>query len=300
MIRRDFLSKVARLILTQDPKWHGWLPGHFTRKASLSRHLYRFGSDKVARLWEPYQEVTGNSWLAHSQEGPDCVAQATGGGMDLLTCKQIAMGKSEKWITKSSTNVIYAGGRNLIGHDTNGGGMMGEWAVKYLTDFGNLLRKKYLPHDLTEYSKETLKYWDKKSIPVELQEEAKKHPLLNYTPVRSYAEGRDLIAAGYPIVFCASMGADDSRRDKDGFINPRGRWLHAWLAAGVDDMYHRPGICLLNSHTPFWGSGPKRHGQPDGSCWIDAEVFDKHCRQFQDSYALTSFKGFPKPEYVLW
>lgn len=301
MIRREFLRVVVQKLLSQRPKWHGWIPGHYSNRVSLIRHLRQFGSNKVACLWKPFEEVTGHPWLAHDQEWGDCVAQAAGGGMDLLTTKQIAIGKAEKWITKSSTDMIYAGGRNLIGN-TNRGGMFGEWAVKYLNEYGNLLRKLYLPYDLTEYSRETVTHWDKIGVPFSLLTKAKEHPLLDYTPIKGYADGRDAIAAGYPILFCASMGADNSRRDKDGFIKPSGTWYHAWLAAAVDDEYYRPGICLLNSHSPSWASGPKRHGQPNGSVWIDAEVFDYHCKRYQDSYALSEYKGFPKPEegYILW
>ncbi len=301
MIRREFLRIVARKILTQKPNWHGWLPGHYSRKTSLIKHLKRFGTAKVACLWKPYTLVTGKEWLAHSQEGSDCVAQAAGGSMDLLTTKQIAIGRKEKWITKSSTDMIYSGGRNFYG-DRSTTGMKGIWAVEYLNNYGNLLRKPYTPYDLTPYSEETVRYWDRMGIPKSLLLEAKKHPLLDYTPVKSYPEVRDAIAAGYPVIFCASLGADNSRRDKDGFIKPRGTWYHSWLAAGVDDNYYRPGVCIINSHGPSWASGPKRHNQPDGSVWIDAEHIDYYCKQYGDSYALSNYKGFPKPEesYILW
>ena len=301
MLRREFLRIVTQKLLALEPKRHGWIPGHYSRKVSLIRHLKRYGSAKVACLWKPYNSVTGKEWLAHDQEGADCVAQATGGGMDLLTTKQIAIGKAEKWITKSSTDMIYSGGRNLFGN-LNGGGMHGEWAVQYLNTYGNLLRIPYPPYDLTPYSEETLRYWDRNGIPLSLLKKAKEHPLLDYTPIRSYPQARDAIAAGYPVLFCGSMGANNSKRDKDGFITPKGTWYHAWLAAGVDDAYYRPGICLINSHSPYWASGPKRHDQPDGSVFVDANVIDWHCKRFQDSYALSLFKGFPKPKenYILW
>ena len=310
MKRRTFLALLPSLpsIFTKQRLGHGWRPGHYCRRPSfrkVAQHLTYYGHGKVACLWKPYQEVTGRPWLAHSQEGPDCVAQATGGGMDLLTTIQIALRKSkERWVTKTCTNMIYSGGRNLIGKGVLGrsGGMHGEWAVSYLKEYGNLLRMKYGSYDLTPYSEEILNYWDRKSIPEALLTIAKQHPLLEYAPVLSWTEFRDAIAAGYPVVFCASMGANRSRRDSDGFIKPSGRWYHAWLGAGIDDTYKRPGALLINSHSSSWASGPKRHDQPDGSVWIDADVIDKHCKNWQDSYALSLYKGFPKPEedYILW
>ena len=301
MLRREFLSIVARKILAQKPNRYGWIPGHYSREISLIKHLHRYGEGKLACLWKPYQEVTGREWLAHDQAGSDCVAQATGGGMDLLTCKQIAIGKKEKWITKSSTDAIYSGGRNLIGN-INGGGMVGEWAVKYLQDYGNLLRKKYPPYNLQPSTADTLDHWDRVGLPKSLLAIAKQHPLISYTPVRSYNEFRDAITAGYPVLFCAALGGKDARRDKDGFIQPRGTWHHGWLGAGVDDNDIRPGACLINSHSTNYGSGPKRHGQPDGSVWVDAKYIDYHCKRYQDSYALSGYHGFPIPErrYVLW
>lgn len=313
MKRRDFLATALPLpflgwIPRSQPQF-GWLPGYHSSKQSfgqVAHHLDRFGSGKVACLWKPYQTVTGKSWEAHKQQGPDCVAQAAGGGMDLLTAVQIILKQSkEQWITKSNTDMIYAGGRKIIGENKLGrsGGMPGEWAVKYLKQYGNLLRQQYDDFNLTTYSKNTMRKWDNQGVPTELLTIAKEHPLLEYAPVKSWYEFRDAIAAGYPVLWCASFYGGYSRRDEDGFIKTSNRmkWYHAWLGAGVDDG-ERPGACLLNSHGSNYGSGPKRHGQPDGSVWVDARHIDKHCRNFGDSYALSLYKGFPKPEedYILW
>ena len=61
---------------------------------------------------------------------------------------------------------------------------------------------------------------------------------------------------------------------------------------GMDDEFKRPGLLCVNSWPVNWISGPKRHEQPDGSFWVDAEVADSMLRQ-NDSFALSGFEGYP-------
>ncbi len=306
MQRRDFLKMSASMpflgLATQEQSSFGWLPGHYSKRSpfrDVATHLSRFGEGKVACLWKPWEQVTGREWLAHHQKGPDCVAHAAGGGMDLLTTIQIAWGeKAEKWIAKSSTDAIYSGGR-LVTHSRLGAGMPGEWAVHYLKTYGNLLRQPYPPYDLTSYD---IEKWSKTKLPNILLSIARKHPLIAYTPVLSWQEFRDAIAAGYPVLFTGKLGFENAKRDKEGFVKPKGSWNHAWLGAGIDDKNNRPGACLLNSFSPRWASGPKRHGQPDGSIWVDARYIHQQCHKHKDSFALSLYKGYPLPEkdYILW
>jgi len=164
-----------------------------------------------------------------------------------------------------------------------------------------LLRQQYPPYDLTPYSYETVRYWDNNGLPESLLTEAKKHPVSHYALVTSWEEVRDSVAAGKPVIFCAMIGADDDRRDEDGFIKPRGTWPHCWCIAGVQDG-KRPGACLINSHGPLFGKGPKTHGQPDGSVWIDAKYIDNAVKKERDSFAISNYKGFEAPEedYIIW
>lgn len=304
MLRRKFLLSTLSLVagrLQQDSS-QGWIPNH-TFSDGKTKHLKYFGEGKVSLLWKPWEKVTKNEWIPHKQLYGDCVAQAAGGAMDLLSTIQIAQGKAERWITKSSCAAIYAGGRNNITHRYTKTGMVGWWAAKYLQTYGNLLRKKYDSIDLSVYSKELVK---ELKLPQWLLDEAKKHPLRDYSALDSWEEVRDAIASGYPVLFCSRLTVEDSKRDKDGFItptkyrNPKYYWAHAWVIAGVDDN-ERPGACLLNSHGKRFGSGPKRHNQPDGSVWVDAKYIDFHVKN-SEAYALSNYQGFPRPErkYILW
>ena len=317
MDRRDFLKYCSLVPFVFVPKfkfdvnfnnkkeqYFGWIPGNRSQKDRLYNlgNLKGFGADKVSCLWKPWEQVNNHAWIPHFQFWGDCVAHGTGTSIDLLTCILILIRKKRiKYITDSSTDAIYSGGRNLIAKRTPSAGMMGEWAVKYLKEYGNLLRKPYPPYDLTPYSEETVKHWDKNGLPDSLLVEAKKHPLLDYALVKSWEEVRDAVSGGNPVVFCASLGADDDQRDEDGFIKPKGRWAHCWCIAGVQDG-KRPGALLINSHGPLFGKGPKTYGQPDGSVWIDAEHIDYHVKKYEDSFALSNYKGFDKPDrdYIIW
>lgn len=296
MKRRDFLCSAAGAVISptitlgsddSKIKNFGWIPGH--TEASVFTEYPGLGKGKVACLWEPWEKIHG-PWRAHKQEWMDCVAQATGGGLDLLTAIE-----NHKFIAAASTDMIYAGGRNHIAKRVVGPGMMGSWAVDWLQRYGKLLRQDYGRYDLTHYSKQTCKYWDRKGVPRSLGQIAKRTPLLSYKSVETWNQCRDAIASGHPILFCSFLGVEDSVRDEDGFIVPRGKWAHAWLLAGIDDRKIRPGACLINSHGEEWASGPKRHNNPDGSVWVDKEHI---INNFYDCYALCSVqddKPIPAP-----
>lgn len=302
MKRREFLKLSASTLivpsfgLAKPSRNFGWIPSGPASMPSFYQvsQSKGIGEGKVALLWKEYERTVG-PWIAHKQASGDCVAHAAGSVLDLLSMMQ-----GDRWVAASSTDMIYAGGRSLQ-RKVPSYGMRAEWTVEWLEEFGNLLRIEYPPYDLMPYSAKTNKSWDRKGVPSLLKKKAKEHPLLGWARVRSWEEARDAVVARSPIVLCAPFGAEDSRRDADGFIKPRGQWYHSWTLAGINDG-SRPGALLLNSHGPNWGTGPKRHGQPDGSCWIDAKYIDSACRNFGDSYALSEYKGFPTRErkYHIW
>ncbi len=302
MLRREFLAIAAAQTFSfqgRKEKSFGWIP-NTVAASNKTKHLYGFGKGKVSLLWKPWKKVIGIELTARIQRHTDCVAIASAAALDILTVVQIARGSNEQWIIKSAADAIYAGGRNNIKHAYVKHGMTGDWAVEYLETYGNLLMQKYKEHDFTKYSEATSMYWENKRLPESLLQEAKLHPLLDHASVKTWPEIRDAVAAGYPILFCSKMGADNARRDKDGFIQPQGTWYHAWCIIGIDDGA-RPGACLLNARGKNWGTGPKRHGQPDGSVWVDKKVIEKSML-YGEAHAFSNYKGFPKPErkYILW
>jgi hypothetical protein len=63
---------------------------------------------------------------------------------------------------------------------------------------------------------------------------------------------------------------------------------------GVDDEYKRPGVLVQNSWG-VWNGGPKRHDQPDGSFWVDAEEIENRILKIGDCWAFSGYSGF-KPQ----
>jgi len=305
MDRRSFLGTAALscFSLGRETRQFGWIPNHGIDTPSFYQSIRKVKTKASCCLYDTYEAVVGHPWLAHDQKSYDCVAHAAGAGLDLLACQRVADSKIiEKWQGKSSTDMIYSGGRNLVGRSRRRDpGMYCSWAVKYLNQYGNLIRQSYPPYDLTKYTKETVNYWNRIGIPDSLLIEAKKHPLISYAKVNSVEEMADAITTGYhPVLFCAMLGAENNRLDEDGFLQPRGRWAHAWLAAGVDNNPRRPGICLINSHSIRFGQGPRHLNNPQGSCWVDFDIMDYHIRNSGECYALTDYRGFKGRDYVIW
>jgi len=63
---------------------------------------------------------------------------------------------------------------------------------------------------------------------------------------------------------------------------------------GVDDNQKRPGVLIQNSWG-IWNGGPKRHNQPDGSFWVDADVLENKMLKDKDSWGYSGYQGF-KPQ----
>jgi hypothetical protein len=302
-------SKALAFPFINKEKYFGWIPNDGCGEPSVYKvgNLKDYGKNKVVCLWKAWNAVNG-IWKPRSQQGPDCVANASGSAIDVATCVQMLWrNKAHLYLADSSTDMIYSGCRNIIGveeigHKTSAGAF-GNWAVKYLQRYGNLFRINYTDFniDLTPYTSSTMRYWDDNGVPSVLLTEAKKHPLLSWAPVLSWEEVRDAVSAGNPVIFTGMLSFENSKRDAEGFCKPQGRnWPHAWMCHGVKDD-GRPGACLQNSWGN-WASGPKTHGQPDGSIWVDAEYIDDEVKRFGDSTSVNVYRGFQRPEkdYRLW
>jgi len=98
---------------------------------------------------------------------------------------------------------------------------------------------------------------------------------------------------GYSVTIASNQGFS-SRRDSEGFARPEGSWAHQMAILGVDDEYKRSGALVQNSWG-VWNSGPKRHDQPDGSFWVDAEELERRVLKTGDCWAYSGYEGF-KPQ----
>lgn len=256
-------------------------------------HLAGDGAGKVVLLYEAVRKVVGHD-LIHEQQVGDCVSHGFGLGADVVACVQIATGAGEEWGGEAATEVIYAGSRVEVGGGRIGGdGSVGAWAAKWVQDYGVVVRKQYGSINLATYSGQRAREWGRgrAGVPDELEPIAREHPIKTASLVETYEQARDSLANGYPVAVCSNRGFQQ-RRDADGFARPSGSWAHCMCFIGIDDSFKRPGALCQNSWGSAWISGPKRHEQPEGSFWVDADTVTQMLRE-RDSFALSSFVGFP-------
>ena len=240
------------------------------------------------------EKVTGVPVKPHKQQLGDCVGHAYSLAVDILNCVQIALkNKPYKWRQVASPEFIYAGSRE-VGDNLDGPqGSNGVYASEFIKEYGILIRQMYLGmYDLREYDPAIAKEWGKDGLPSALKLLSKLHPVKTVAKITSYDQARDSIANGYPVAICSSQGfCKKCGRDKEGFIHPVGRWMHAMLLAGIDDKSDRKGGLLLNSWGAHWVSGPLQPGQPAGSFWVEKETLDKMLA-WGDSYSLSNYRGY--------
>jgi hypothetical protein len=90
------------------------------------------------------------------------------------------------------------------------------------------------------------------------------------------------------------VGGDALIRDVEGYLKPRGVWMHCMGIAGYQGG-PRPGFLLVNSWGSRWLGGPPGRFTdiPEGAFWADFTVVDRMLRQ-GDSYAVAGVDGFRK------
>ena len=249
-------------------------------------------------LYEFIKQASNGNFPKRKQTIGDCVAHGAAYAVDAVKSVDIVLKKEfEEWVDETATEDIYAGSRVQIGGGRiRGDGSIGAWAARYVNEYGALPRGKYGNVDLTTYSGSKARSWGKGSagVPKSLIPTAKKHPIQTVSKVTTYEEVRDLIANGYAVTI-ASMQGFSSKRDSEGFAKPQGSWAHQMSILAVDDEYKRPGVLVQNSWGT-WNSGPKRHDQPNGSFWVDAEEIERRILKKGDSWAFSGYEGFKPRE----
>lgn len=252
------------------------------------------GKGKIVLLYKVIETVA-KTFPMRKQTIGDCVSQGAAYAVDAIKAVDIYLHKQfEEWIAETATEDIYAGSRVQIGGGRIGGGdgSVGAWAADYITKFGALARQKYGNVDLSVYDGNRARQWGAagRGVPQELIPIAKEHPVQVVSRVDTYEQARDLLANGYAITI-ASMQGFSNRRDAEGFAKPEGQWAHQMSILAIDDEYKRPGVLVQNSWG-VWNGGPKRHEQPDGSFWVDADVIEKRIFSQGDSWAFSGYEGF--------
>lgn len=237
-----------------------------------------------------------HAFLANGIIVHNCVSHATRTSIDGTRAVEIDIkGESEAFIARSATEAIY----QSRGH--RGQGMSCSGAARYVHQVGGiLLRKKYKGVDLSIYDGSVgARHRIPRSI---LIDEASKHQVKTVSLITTVSEARDALANGYFISVCSNYGFS-SRRDKHGIANPRGRWNHAmgWIAGDDTQEIYNETLFLVQNSWGAWNSGPKRHGQPDGSFWIREGVAAGMLAQ-RGAWVFSNVEGFPAkqlPNYGL-
>lgn len=263
--------------------------------SATGRPIAGTGAGKVSLPFKWLEQLRG-SYPAIIQTIGDCVSHGWQKMLMVTMCGDIlARGEAEEWPGMDiATEWLYGTGRVLVGGGRlgNSDGSIGSWQARAVLDHGLLFRQVYGDYDLRKYSGQRAKDWGYRGLPYKLEDIADEHQISGKAVlVTSYEQARDAIKNGYTVAVCSNQGFRDVR-DKEGFAAPSGSWSHCMHFCASDDEYRRPGLCCDNAHWgPNWISGPKRHDQPDGTFWVDADICDRMLRQ-EDSYVVPGVNGF--------
>ena len=252
--------------------------------------LYGSGEGKLSLPFKSLLKFDPGFGPAERQTTGDCVSHATRNAVDIVRAVEIDIkGESESFEARGATEGIY----QARGH--KGQGMTCSGAAKYVHSKGGLLiRKNYGPVDLSKYNSNL---GANHRIPSSVyMTEAKKHQVKTISLVTTIEEARDAIANGYAISVCSEYGFS-SRRDSNGIAKRGSGWNHsmAWCACDDTRTRHNETLFLIQNSWGMWNSGPRVHGQPEGSFWIREKDARRMLAQ-QGSWAFSNVDGFPPRE----
>ena len=252
--------------------------------------LYGSGEGKLSLPFKSLLKFDSGFGPAERQTTGDCVSHATRNAVDIARAVEIDIkGESESFEARGATEGIY----QARGH--RGQGMTCSGAAKYVHSKGGLLiRKNYGSVDLSKYNSSL---GANHRLPSSVYKtEAKKHQVKTISLVTTIEEARDAIANGYAISVCSGHGFS-SRRDSKGIAKRGSGWNHAMVWCACDDTKkrHNETLFLIQNSWGMWNSGPRVHGQPEGSFWIREKDARGMLAQ-QGSWVFSNVDGFPARE----
>jgi hypothetical protein len=277
-------------------------------KEAAPKTMKGTGEGKTILLFKALEKVTNKKMPVFKQEIGDCVSFGGGIVTDLLACIEIMNGDAEEFIAHTATEVCYNFMRHEIGKDRIGreDGGLGTWMGNALVKCGTVRRGKYGNVNLTKYSGATAKKFGAPGfeLPRDIQDHGLDHLIQTASLITSFNQLRDAYANGYPAFVCSMQGFEGAnggrpKKDKDGFLKPRGQWPHCMPIIGVKDD-ERPGALIYNQWDD-WVDGPCPYDEPICSFWADAEVVDDMLRG-RDSMVVSGLNGYrvqPMPEFWL-
>jgi|TARA_Y100001937_G_scaffold52257_1_gene72350 hypothetical protein len=254
------------------------------------------GAGKLSTPFKSLLKFVKDFGPSERQTTGDCVSHSTRNAVDITRAVEIDIkGEAESFEARGATEGIYQSRGHM------GQGMTCSGSARYVNKTGGiLLRKNYGDVDLSKYNS-TL--GAKKRIPNDIYvTEAKKHQVKTISLVTTIEEARDALANGYALSCCSQVGFT-SMRDKNGISNRKGSWAHAmaWIACDDTRKVYDETLFLIQNSWGKWNSGPKVHGQPDGSFWV-REKDARSILNARGSFVFSDVDGFPArqlPDYGL-
>ncbi len=260
---------------------------------SAASFLTDTGKGKIVCLHDNYKKAGSSFYYVDQGNIGSCVSAAASLITNTLMTTEIANGEREQLKGYIAIEPLYYGARVVIGkNQIRGDGAIVAHQIKYMAEYGTLLKQKYGAIDLTEYSVDRCRKWGTGSgFPKTLEDISKDHTISVYSRVKSYDEVRDSIANGYPVEVGSSYGFA-SETDDEGFCRQNTTWQHALSIIAVDDNSKRKGCMISNSWPLNWLKIRKRKlNQPDGCFWVDAETINKMVSN-GDAWSIGGFNGY--------
>ena len=256
--------------------------------------LFGSGEGKLSLPFKSLLKFDSSFGPSERQTTGDCASHSTRNAGDITRAVEIDIkGELESFETRSATEAIY----QSRGH--RGQGMTCSGAAKYVHSKGGiLLRKDYGEVDLSTYNSAL---GASHQIPSKIYStEAKKHQVKTISMITTVEEARDALSNGYALSVCSGYGFS-SRRDTNGIAKRGSGWNHAmaWIACDDTKKRFRETLFLVQNSWGKWNSGPKVHGQPEGSFWI-REKAARGMLAEQGSWVFSDVEGFPArnlPDY---
>lgn len=274
--------------------------------------LENAGAGKLTLTYQALEHVFPGCFPGAAQLWGDCVSHGTAHAIGGTMACEIMSGQPDEVtgriegapeLPKKGIEQFPVAPESLFAwRGFNGDGWQCPAAAEVACQKGFLIRKPYpeLKIDLTEYTSATTRLGGATPPGSDWLAESKQHVARTATFLKSREEVRDMLASGYCVFNCSSLGFTKTR-DEFGVCRQSGSWAHCQAWAAYDDRpetHKKFGQALVlwwNSWGKYLG-GPRTifntNGLeiPEGTYWALAETIE----QCGSIIALSSVAGWPR------
>ncbi|MBN2024061.1 MAG: hypothetical protein JW809_14860 [Pirellulales bacterium] len=268
--------------------------------ADVAAHLRGVGKGKRALLWRSREKFDPGAFGKEPQTRGSCTSHGDRSARDTTRSVEIHIkGEPEEYYLRGATEPTYA----ARGHA--GEGMDPAVAARFVTEVGFLFREKYPFGDLSSLNEDLCDAW--RRMPAELVAECRKHHVGRYVAPATADEAKDLLFAGYAMHSGQNIGFR-TESDRRGIAVPSGSWSHDMATVGYDDTREVYPVCvfLVPNSWGKWNEQPKVwpadvYGPwPEGSFWVDEEVWAEHFVGGRSIFAYCDVAGVPQKTLPDW